>query len=476
MPGHTERHPTCPEMSRFTAPASLAAAPAHPTPGRSGLGALLRRLWQLTLISLSRFGGAAIGFATQIFLARVLPAGELGLYFLATSLAAFFAVVAGLGLPSVAVRFLIRYRDRSLANLSQLFLRTARSTVLLASCVLAGLVLLAANLWPGIPDATRSAASYGALAIPPLAMCRIGGIAATAFRRFNLSFLPDLFLRPALFLALLVGLFFLGDRLSLAAVLTIFGVLAGGQALFQNVAVARLVPADPHPRRTRRIVRSWLGAALPLVSIGILTAIFADMAILFAGFFLSGSDLALFGVCMKLTVLAGFVINTVNQLALPDLAEAFKARDPAQRERALNLALLLGLGVSVAALLAALAAGGPLLALFGPDYVAGKPLLVLLLLGQVLATAAGPGVQLLTLVNAQSRGMWASVGTAVALLALDLALIPFFGLVGAGVAVVIANALWAVWLAVQVNAASGMRCDLGRLFRGARDAADLAPT
>lgn len=434
------------------------------TARRNGVPSLVRRLGQLTVISSGRFGGAAIGFATQIFLARVLPAGELGLYFLSTSLAAFLAVVAGLGLPSVTVRFLIRYKDRARANLSGLFLRTARSTVLLTSCILAGIALVTINLWPGIAEETRIAASYGALAVPALAMCRFGGVSATALRRFNLSFLPDLFVRPAVFLGLLVGLYFLGAQFGLTAVLVVFALLAGGQAVFQNVAVARLIPTDPHPRRSGPIARRWLNAALPMVSIGILTAIFADMAIVFAGFFLDGADLALFGVCMKLTVLAGFVINTVYQLALPDLAEAFKGRDRAQRDRAVNLALLLGLSVSFAALSVGTLAGDPVLALFGEDYVAGKSLLIILLVGQVLAAAAGPGVQLLTLANGQSRGVSGSLATAALLLLLDFALIPPLGLTGAAIAVVLANALWAIWLAAAVAAGAGVRCDVGRFL------------
>ena len=429
---------------------------------------VLRHLWQLGLIAMSRFGGAAIGFATQIFLARVLPTGDLGLYFLATSLAAFLAVVAGLGLPSVAARFLIRYKDRDRANLSQLFLRTSRSLVLLSSCLIAGVALLAVNLWPGIPDPTRLAASYGALAVPAMAMCRIGGVTATAFRRFNLSFLPDLFLRPAIFLALVAGLFVISGRLSLPVVLYVFAILAAAQAVFQNLAVARLVLADPYPRHGSRIARAWLSSALPLISIGLLTAIFADVAILFAGFFLHESDLAVFGVCMKITVLAGFVVNTVYQLALPDLAEAFKAKDVVRRGRAVNFALLLGLGVSVAALAVGILAGGPILALFGPDYVEGKGLLVILLVGQVLVAAGGPGVQLLTLANGQRRGTWGSLVTVGYLFAIDLTLIPLFGLAGAGAAVVVANAVWAIWVAVQVKSLLGIRCDLGRLVGGMR--------
>jgi O-antigen/teichoic acid export membrane protein len=443
--------------------------------GRVSGVALFRRLWQLALISVSRFGGAAIGFVTQIFLARVLLPGDLGLYFLATSLSAFLAVVAALGLPSVTVRFLIRYQGRARGNLSRLFLRTSRSLVLLSSCLIAAAALLAINLWPGVPETTRLAASYGALAVPAFAMCRMGGVSATAFRRFNLSFLPDLFIRPAVFLAVIVGLFAISGRLSLPIVLYVFAILAAVQAVFQNVAVSRLVPADPHERHGGRIVKAWLRAALPMVSIGLLTAIFADVAILFAGFFLHESELALFGVCMKITVLAGFVVNTVYQLALPDLAEAFKARDTGRREKAVGLALLLGLGVSVGALGVGVVAGGPILGLFGPDYVGAKGLLVTLLLGQVLAAAGGPAVQLLTLSNGQSRGVWGSLVTVGYLFALDAALIPLLGLEGAAVAVVVANGVWAIWLAVQVKVTLGIRCDIGRvLTRTPRNLGELA--
>jgi Na+-driven multidrug efflux pump len=84
-------------------------------------------------------------------------------------------------------------------------------------------------------------------------------------------------------------------------------------------------------------------------------------------------------------------------------------------------------------------------------------------------------VQLLTLSNGQSRGVWGSLVTVGYLFALDAALIPLLGLEGAAIAVVVANGVWATWLAVQVKVTLGIRCDIGRvLARMPRKLGDLA--
>ena len=65
-----------------------------------------------SLLSLARVAGAAAGFVTQILLARTLQASALGLFYSVTSLAAVMGVVAALGYPKIAPRFVSRYREK----------------------------------------------------------------------------------------------------------------------------------------------------------------------------------------------------------------------------------------------------------------------------------------------------------------------------------------------------------------------------
>ena len=118
----------------------------------------------------SRALGASAGFATQILLARVLSADDLGTFFFATSVAAVVGLVAAAGYPDVAVRFFARYRRPCQATLLAGFIRQCRQEIIWAS--FGGVLLtflLATLLWTETTE-TRLAIAIGALAIPALAL------------------------------------------------------------------------------------------------------------------------------------------------------------------------------------------------------------------------------------------------------------------------------------------------------------------
>jgi O-antigen/teichoic acid export membrane protein len=68
-------------------------------------------------LAATRFAGAGVGFFTQIILAKVLGAHELGIYYAATSMAAVAGIAAAQGYPQIAARFAARYRNKNALHL-----------------------------------------------------------------------------------------------------------------------------------------------------------------------------------------------------------------------------------------------------------------------------------------------------------------------------------------------------------------------
>jgi O-antigen/teichoic acid export membrane protein len=203
----------------------------------------------------------------------------------------------------------------------------------------------------------------------------------------------------------------------------------------------------------------WLKAAVPLIGVVVLTAVFADAAILSAGLFLGAEDLAVFGVCVKIVLIVGFMQAATHKMLQPDLAEALIGRDRNRLLLTIRRANWLAIGIGAAAFIALVLVGDLVLSLFGEHFVQGRSVLLFLLGGQVMIAGAGPAIQVLTLTRRQSAAAWSSVAAGLCLVASNALLVPLWGLGGAAAAMVATQLLWAVLLALQVRRI-GIVCDV----------------
>ncbi|HVV93402.1 MAG TPA: oligosaccharide flippase family protein [Hyphomicrobiales bacterium] len=413
-----------------------------------------------TVLTAARLVGAAIGFATQVLLARTLPQGDLGLFYLATSVAVIAGILGCLGFPAVLMRFQVRYRGRAVADLTGALLKTSRRAGGLVALALAVLVAAYALFWPGLSPNLRLGLVIGAAAAPPIAITRVVGAFAAGFRLFKLNLVPDLLVRPFLFLLFVLAVSTLRPPLTLPLALGAFVALLYAQWLLQAVLLRRLLPdlAAPRPLRTG-VARAWVGAALPLVAVILFAEFFADLAIMLAGLFAPPQELAAFAVAIKIAMLAGFAIQVGYQIAFPDLAEAHRARDGRALMRAARLSNVIGLGSALGATLVLIVAGDRVLGVFGPAFARWDGVLVLLMFGQILRALGGPNVQMLTLGGHQKALAWACAVSALTLIVLDAVLMPRFGALGAVAAVLGANAVWTALLAWLLRTRMGIRVD-----------------
>jgi len=76
---------------------------------------LARLLSGPLVMTVARFVGAGAGFLAQVVLARLLPEA-LGIFFVATSLAALLGLLATQGYPLIVQRFITRYRQKASAG------------------------------------------------------------------------------------------------------------------------------------------------------------------------------------------------------------------------------------------------------------------------------------------------------------------------------------------------------------------------
>lgn len=427
---------------------------------------VFERIGGATVVTMAaRVGGAALGVVTQLLLARVLDPAQLGTVFLALAIAGVGSVVAAGGYPSVTVRFMRRYLGRDLTMRAADFVRSTRAEAiaisLLLVILLAGLMLVAP-----LGAETRAPLLIGLVALPAFVLLSLNGGLANALRRVDISYIPDILVRPALWLAGVAVMLVVGASFGAAAVIALAVVAAwlaaAGQALVVRPVVREALSGGPSARagRCARAAALWRKAAAPMVATTLLTSLAFDIDALLLAPLLSAAEIAVFGIAFKIAALVAFAVHVAQQAALPEIADAFARRDAAAAGAAARRCGLAGVAASLAALAILALAGKPLLALFGSTYVTGYAALLLLALCPLVRAIAGPAAQVLVLGGRQPTILRAQVAGLAGLCVFNVMFVSPFGITGAAASMLAATGLWTLWLSHAARHMAGVRADL----------------
>jgi O-antigen/teichoic acid export membrane protein len=189
---------------------------------------------------------------------------------------------------------------------------------------------------------------------------------------------------------------------------------------------------QPGPRRFH--VRAWLATALPLIAVWGCYTLLTTTDILVLQKFRPADEVAHYYAASKTLTLVTFVYFAVAASAAHRFAAYHVAGD---REK---LAALVAGSIrwifwpSLAATLAILACGQPLLSLFGPGFADAYPVMFVLAIGFLMRASMGPAEFVLNMLGEQTLCALVLVAAAVLDAALCLALVPVYGMLGAAIA------------------------------------------
>ena len=421
-------------------------------------------LWRTLVLAFNlvglRFGGAAVGLLSQILLARLLAQSDVGVVFLGMSAAAFISLAIAGGYPQLAITCLPRYYALGRSGLVKTFHAAFLHDSLRISLAVFA-IATAVYFWMPVGEGIKTALLFGCLSAPSSAFIRINSSAANSIRRYALSFVPDLFFRPGLFLAYLALAWLLGKHPNVVEVLWAFVVantlVAIGQALLMGRDGTTLGFNWPDRHNLASRLR---GRAAALVVVGLVATSFADIVTLLAGFFLNPADVAIVGVAIRLAALAGFITQATQQFTLPDLTAAMARGNPAQVRALLLRINFIALGAIIACVIGAMLFGSFALHIFGPAYELGHWPLVLFMISQTFRAASGMNQHLLSIAGFQVKTAGSCIMAMIVLLAASVVLTPTFGIMGLACAAIVADAFWALLLALQAKRLTGRRGDI----------------
>ena len=176
------------------------------------------------------------------------------------------------------------------------------------------------------------------------------------------------------------------------------------------------------------------------------------------GIYASSEDIGVYNVALKIAALTSFSLQAINAILAPKLAEAFEMNAIDQFDKQVGFSTILNFFVTLGVVTAILVLHPWVLSAFGEGFVAGRYILFVLCLGQLINSLSGSVGVILQMTGHQK------VHQKIVLLALGLNIVlnitltPLYGGLGAAIATTISilswNVLGAWYLKAKLNITS----------------------
>ncbi|MEL6948294.1 MAG: lipopolysaccharide biosynthesis protein, partial [Pseudomonadota bacterium] len=292
--------------------------------------------------------------------------------------------------------------------------------------------------------------------LPMLALADVQDGVARGLDWIGLSLAPTFLIRPCLILvfmaaALGVGFAATAETAIIASIIATW-VTSVLQMLVMNRRVTKTIPKG---KRTIDM-RTWIKVALPIFLVEGFFTLLTNVDILIAGVFVPPDQVAVYFAAVKTLALVHFVYFAVKAGAAQRYAQYHTEGNAEHYQAFVRDTVRWTFWPSCLMGIALLLVGKYLLMLFGPGFEQGYPLLFVLVIGIVARASVGPAESVLTM-SGQQNACALVYGLTLAInVALNLTLIPQFGLMGAASATTVAMIFEAAALHIVVHRRLGM--------------------
>jgi O-antigen/teichoic acid export membrane protein len=406
---------------------------------------------RLALAAISAFSinaaGVGLAFLAQLLAARLLGAENYGIYAYVIAWVTVLGLLATLGFESAILRFAAVYESSGDLGRLKGAVRFAESRALFTgfAIAVAGILVAVFLSFGGSHDpALMHSLMIGLAAVPCLALLRVRSSVLRAFGRIAFSLLPDKAAREGTIIVVL-GLLSMALSPPLSApwatAAFLIGALVGLGLAARWIRQARPGGLDAVPAQTDQR-RLWLRAALPLLLMIGSQFVMTRVDVVLLGWLVDTTSAGIFNVASLLAQLVVFPLMAIHALFHPTIATLYAQQEHDRLQELTTTTALWSLLAGFVVWLPIFAVGDQILALFGPEFAVGTPVLRILLTAHLVASAAGSIVALIAMTgNERLASVMMTAVLAIKIVA-GLVFIPRFGLLGAAIVDAVSIVAW----------------------------------
>ena len=425
-------------------PPASSEAVAAPPPSLGGAIARVRalladksdsRLAQLMAgkVFLVRVANAILMLLSQVLLARWMGTHEFGIFIYVWTWVLMIGALSDMGLSSAAKRFVPEYTEFKAYDKLRGFLVGSCWLAFAIATVIAGAGALGVYLLGSRLDHYLIIPLYLAcVMIPVYGLVQVASGIASAYDWAGLAFWPFYIIRTSLVIAMMgiawaMGLPTDANTALYISIISIYGITIG-----QLVVLNRRLKTKVAPGPKQYEVKTWLGTALPIFVVEGFYLLLTYVDILALQHFGTPDDVATYYAGARLLSIVAFVYFAISGAVTHRFTEYHVSGDKDRLASFFAETIRWTFWPSLAMCAGILIFGKPLLYLFGREYEAAYPVMFILAVGLLARAAVGPAERLLSMLGERKPCALIYAAAFVVNLVLCIALIPRFGIEGAG--------------------------------------------
>jgi O-antigen/teichoic acid export membrane protein len=384
------------------------------------------------------------GYLFKVYVARMLGAEALGIYALGMTATGLASVIAAVGLPQSAQRFVAAYSAKNERGKLRGFIWRSLG-VLVLSHALAGSFLIVFKGFIGerlyhAPGVAQNMSLFVSLMFLGAFTSFFGEVLA-GFKEVALRTVITSFVGTPLLMLSVIALLTLG--------LGLRGYLAG-QLISTSVVLLMLFAAvwKLSPRAAVSAIQSLpplepeaIGYAKTLLFVQALEFSLTQTGRIALGMFVTVRSVGIYSLAVGLTSFVPIALQSVNQIFSPTIAELQARGDRALLLRLYQTLTKWTLGVTIPLAFSVMIFARPLMALFGPDFGVGWPVLSIISAGELINCGVGSVGMLLFMSGQESRVLRIQTFLSPLLVILNFATIHVWGVIGAAMVAAFTNAI-----------------------------------
>lgn len=163
---------------------------------------------------------------------------------------------------------------------------------------------------------------------------------------------------------------------------------------------------------------------------------------LFLGYFVTGSEIGIYDVSLRLAALIGFTLEALNSILVPKISEAFAKKDFDRMQKEITFSAKINFYFSMAVFVFLVLFSKFILSFFGDEFISGRKILFICCLGQLVNSFSGPVGNILQMTGYQKLFTKIIFCAFLINLILNPLLINFIGTKGAAITFVVSMIFW----------------------------------